>query len=184
MKKKLDVTAISNELEGASVFFAAKKDASTPTPPAPSTTQSTVQSTNQSTHQPVDQLTNKQIIQSPEQPTDQVTNTLSNQPMSQTNDKPVNRQRSQSPNPPIKQAIDTSMIIGKPKGFYISEKQDTALDEAVRNVSEILKGKVSNKIDRSTIIRLVLEEANLEAKETAEKLANRLVSRLINQLTS
>jgi hypothetical protein len=103
-------------------------------------------------------------------------NTRDTRPIDQSINPPVNRL--------INQPIDTSHVIAKPKGFYITHKQDKELDEAVRKLSKKLEGKAMIKIDRSTILRLVLEEADLTAEATIKRLTNQLINRLINQLTN
>jgi hypothetical protein len=105
---------------------------------------------------------------------------------------PINRLINRPINPPINgpvnqvinEPIDTSPVIGKPKGFYITQKQDEELNDAVKKLSKKLEGKVMIKIDRSTILRLVLEEAKLASDETIERLGKQLINRLINQLTN
>jgi hypothetical protein len=58
------------------------------------------------------------------------------------------------------------------EGFYITGKQDEDLDEAVKRLSKKLEGKVMMKIDRSIVLRLVLDEANLSSEDTIERLSN------------
>ncbi len=99
-----------------------------------------------------------------------------NQPVNQSINRPINQ--------PINVPLDTSSVIAKPKGFYISYKQDEDLDEAVKKLSKKLEGKALVKIDRSTILRLVLEDANLASDDTIERLSKQLIHRLINQLTT
>jgi hypothetical protein len=96
----------------------------------------------------------------------------------------VNQSINQPVNKSINLPIDTSQVIAKPKGFYITKNQDEDLDEAVKKLNKRLEGKVMVKIDRSTILRLLIEEANLTKEETIERLSNQLINRLINQLTN
>jgi len=175
MKKKLNITAISNELQGASVFFQPNKTQST----ALSTAQSVDQTTNQPANQPVSQPSNKPI----EQPTPQPNNQPTQQVIDQSNHRQIEPSVNQRASQPNNSTIDSSNILGRPKSFYITEKQDTELDVTVKHLTEVVQGKVNQKIDRSTVIRLLLEEADLTKKKTAERLASRLISQLISQLT-
>ena len=86
-------------------------------------------------------------------------------------------------NQSINQPIDTSQVLAKPKGFYISEKQDEDLDIAVKKLSDKMKGKLTAKIDRSTILRLIIDQANITNEDAISKLAGQLTSQLIRQLT-
>ncbi len=80
--------------------------------------------------------------------------------------------------------FDHSPVLSRPKGFYITEKQDKELDRGVRKLSEKTKGKVLQKIDRSTLLRLILDDIDLTDDQTVNRLYNRLINRLVNQLTN
>lgn len=82
-----------------------------------------------------------------------------------------------------KQVIDQTTILGRPKAFYITEKQDRDLDALVTQISSRLGGKLLFKVDRSILIRLILESSDLTSEQTIDRLAARLVSRSISQLT-
>jgi hypothetical protein len=101
---------------------------------------------------------------------------------------PVNQPINRAVNPPVNHTInlplDTSQVIAKPKGFYITRQQDEELDDAVKRLSKKLEGKAMIKIDRSVILRLILEEAHLSTDDAIERLSNLLINRLINQLTN
>lgn len=131
--------------------------------PALSTRQSMRQSTNQSTTQPVKQSMS--------------------QPTGQSTGQPVNPTTSPSEDRPTRRPYDTSPVLGRPKAFYITRKQDEDLDVAVSKLEKTVGQKVSQKIDRSTLIRLIIEGADLTNDQTISQLASRLVSRLISQLT-
>ena len=79
--------------------------------------------------------------------------------------------------------FDMSPILPRPKAFYIAEKQDEDLDILVKKMSERVKGKVVQKIDRSVATRLIFESIDLTSDETVERLANLLIRRLTSQLT-
>jgi hypothetical protein len=102
-----------------------------------------------------------------------------NRPVNQPIDRSINRPVNRAMHPPR----DHTNVLGKPKGFYITSKQDEDLDEAVKKLSKKLEGKTIIKIDRSIVLRLVLDEAHLSAEDTIERLSNQLINRLINQLT-
>ena len=80
-------------------------------------------------------------------------------------------------------AVDRSAILGRPKAFYITAQQDADLDQAVQQLAALAERKVGQKIDRSTVVRLLLDQAHLADPTTADRLYGQLVSRLISQLT-
>jgi hypothetical protein len=80
--------------------------------------------------------------------------------------------------------FDHSPILSRPKGFYITEKQNRDLDKGVRKLAEKAKGKVVQKIDRSTLLRLILDDIDVLDDQTVNRLYNRLIDRLVNQLTN
>lgn len=79
--------------------------------------------------------------------------------------------------------IDHSSVMGKPRGFYITEQQNQDLDTVVLEISKRLGGKLPFKVDRSVLIRLILESSDLTNVENINKLSTRLISRSISQLT-
>jgi len=79
--------------------------------------------------------------------------------------------------------IDHSPVMGKPRGFYITEQQNQDLDMVVLEISKRLGGKLPFKVDRSVLIRLILESSNLTNIENINKLSTQLISRSISQLT-
>ncbi|MSP12833.1 MAG: hypothetical protein EXR62_07735 [Chloroflexi bacterium] len=93
------------------------------------------------------------------------------QALGQPIDQPVSQStnRSTSPSP--------TKLVDRPKAFYITERLDKQLDQAVRYFQE--KHGIK-KVDRSTIVNAILDN---EANWTEESL-NLLVSRVISQLTS
>ena len=82
-----------------------------------------------------------------------------------------------------KPEIDQSTILGRPKAFYITEKQDRDLDTVVVEITKRLGGKLPFKVDRSVLIRLILECSDLTDEENINKLSMKLISRSISQLT-
>ena len=101
----------------------------------------------------------------------QATSHTASQPTDQSTDqRPVRR-------------FDTSPILGRPKSFYITHQQDKDLDAAVTRLTERLQGRGNQKIDRSTVMRLLLEVSDVSNEATVDRLADQLVSRLVSQLT-
>jgi hypothetical protein len=105
----------------------------------------------------------------------------------QSTDRSTNQSIDQLTEQSIAQAteppFDSSPILGKPKGFYITEQQDEDLNTAVVKLTARLKGRGTHKVDRSTVVRLLLEVSDVTDDRSINRLANRLVNRLVNQLT-
>jgi len=105
----------------------------------------------------------------------------------QSTDRSTNQSIDQLTDPSIAQPaeppFDSSPILGKPKGFYITEQQDEDLNTAVVKLTARLKGRGTHKVDRSTVVRLLLEVNDVTDDRSINRLANRLVNRLVNQLT-
>jgi len=89
----------------------------------------------------------------------------------------------QSINRPVNSSVDDFIALSKPKGFYITEKQDEELDVAVKLLTDKMKGKITAKIDRSTVLRLILDSAQITDEATITKLTGQLTNQLIKQLT-
>ena len=101
-----------------------------------------------------------------------------------SSERPTNQSTGQSTTSSTNLLVDKSGILGRPKAFYISDKQDKDLDIAVDKLTRKVEGRVNQKIDRSTIIRLLLETNRITTDEMIDKLASQLIGRLISQLTS
>jgi hypothetical protein len=180
MRKQLDTASIMNELKGGSLFFAGKR--SEPTPPPQ------VESGNVQANDEVRQVHTEPMDRAASRPVEQPPGQVASRPVDQLNGPPGSQSVSQSTNPSADQStvrsIDRSTILGRPKSFYITEKQNHDLDLAVQKLTSKVKGKVNQKIDRSTVIRLLLEVSQLTTDELIERLASQLVRRLVSQLTS
>jgi hypothetical protein len=105
------------------------------------------------------------------------------QPIKQEAHQSISQSTTRSPRQSTKRSTkqpmnqSTTKIVEKPKGFYITQRLDTKLDEAVRYLQEVHGIK---KADRSTIVNAILDtEANW-----TEKALDRLVDRVISVLTS
>lgn len=134
------------------------------------------------------QIENKPV---PQETVNVVTTPVSptNAPLSQ--EKPIQQVTHQSINQSIRQSTKQSIkrstkqqisqlgnkIVEKPKGFYITQRLDKKLDEAVRYLQEVHGIK---KADRSTIVNAILDN---EANWTEEAL-DLLVDPVIGLLTS
>ena len=162
MKKRVNDTAIANELREGSAYFAQARQRVEPTvqgeedagtslmgPPSDSPTSP---SASQSTERSTSRLTNQSLRQSTIQRSDPV--------------------------------FDSTAVLGRPKAFYITEKQDKDLDITVEKLAAKMQGRGNQKIDRSTVLRLLLEVNDITDDATVDRLANQLVSRLVSQLTS
>ncbi len=106
-----------------------------------------------------------------------------NQPDNQPAGQSANQSTSQSAVQSTKQSTkrqtkqQESKIVDRPKGFYITERLDRRLDEAVRYLQEEHGIK---KVDRSALVNALLDN---DATFTQAAL-DRLVDRVIHQLTS
>lgn len=69
-------------------------------------------------------------------------------------------------------------ILDRPKAFYITKRQSDTLDELVKTMRKKAYGKTTVKIDRSTILRLLLDRANLDDEKAADELIDTLVEQL------
>ncbi len=154
-KKTYNTDAITNELEGASLFFQrpqTKKQAKNET----ATNQSVDQSTDQSTNQPIEQSQGRNNRQSTGQS--------------------VNQSISQSTN----QSTKYSRVLDRPKAFYITERLDKRLDEAVRYFEET---HGIRKVDRSIIVNALLDNEANWTEEALDLLVDRVISQLTSRLT-
>ena len=123
--------------------------------PSPTSVPQEVKSTPEMTDQPRTQSTNRLTNQSTKQSTRQSMKRLTRQSTTRFDNK----------------------IVDKPKAFYITERLDKKLDEAVRYLQEAHGIK---KADRSTLVNAILDN---EANWTGESL-DLLVDRVISLLTS
>ena len=79
--------------------------------------------------------------------------------------------------------VDPKAILGRPKAFYITVEQDKNLDALVSELSIRLAGRLNFKVDRSVVIRLILDTQSLTSEGTVERLSDKLVGQLVSQLT-
>ena len=160
-RKKVNAAAIADELREGSVFFAeARRTTDAPAPP---------------------------VETAEEEPPMPIPAPAATAPVAPLVPGPADALVGQSVNPSTSQStgqsFDTSVILGRPKAFYITEQQDRDLDTAVDKLAERLRARTGQKIDRSTLMRLLLEQSDLTADETADRLAGLYARRLVSQLT-
>jgi hypothetical protein len=116
--------------------------------------------------------------------TDQSSTPSTSRSTDQSVDSSIDQLTDRSINPSPSIPFDRSPVLGKPKGFYITEQQDQDLNAAVTKLAAAMKGRSVQKIDRSTVVRLLLEDSGITTDDTINRLAARLVNRLVNQLTA
>jgi len=97
-------------------------------------------------------------------------------------DQSVDQSIDQSASRQSKRHANRSAILGKPKAFYITKKQDKDLDLLVQKLSQELEGKINQKIDRSTVVRLILDASDPMDAQSVKRLAKQLVDQLVSQL--
>ncbi len=97
-------------------------------------------------------------------------------------DPSVDQSIDQSASRQSKRHANRSAILGKPKAFYITKKQDKDLDLLVQKLSQELEGKINQKIDRSTVVRLLLDASDPMDAQAVKRLAKQLVDQLVSQL--
>jgi hypothetical protein len=76
---------------------------------------------------------------------------------------------------------DTSKVMDKPRGFYITEQLNKHIDEAVRYYQEKHNLK---KVDRSIVVTALLENESHWTEEALDLLLDRVISQLTNRLTN
>ena len=68
-------------------------------------------------------------------------------------------------------------VVGRPRAFYVTEKVDAWLDEAVR----YLRSKNLHKVDRSVVVNTLLHSPDLFEPAALDKLRKRLLTHLTNK---
>ena len=106
-------------------------------------------------------------VQSTNRPTDQSTSQLMNQDPHRSSSQPA--------------SSSYSKIVDRPKAFYITERLDKRLDEAVRYFQE--KHGIK-KVDRSTIVNVMLDSDANWTEETLDVVLDKVISQLTSRLMS
>lgn len=199
MPKTLHTDTITNELKGASAHFAPRSQVEEEelSPQAANTladeatTAPTDVPTSQSTGVSTDRLSGVSADVSTGQSTNVSTGASAGQSSGRATDAPtgvapapangtsvVSADRPQAPTD-----IDTTPVQGRPRSFYLTQKQHRDLDIAVARLETRLNGNVPQKMNRSTLLRLLLEVSDVTSEATIERLAAQQVKRLLSQLT-
>ena len=76
---------------------------------------------------------------------------------------------------------NSTKVMDKPRGFYITEQVNKHIDEAVRYYQEKHNLK---KVDRSIVVTALLENESNWTEETLDLLLDRVISQLTNRLTN
>ncbi len=75
----------------------------------------------------------------------------------------------------------STKIVDKPKAFYITERLNKRLDEAVRYFQE--KHGI-RKVDRSTLVNVILDNDANWTEEALDLVLDRVISQLTSRLTN
>jgi hypothetical protein len=100
---------------------------------------------------------------------------------------PPQQSIAQSTNPSIDQSINQSTsktsnkVMEKPRGFYITERLNQRIDEAVRYYQEKHHLK---KVDRSIVVTALLENEANWTEEALDVVLDRVINQLTNRLTN
>ncbi len=112
-------------------------------------------------------------VQSTSQSINQSTNRSTDQSSSQSTSQTLHRSNSQPA------YTSRSKIVDKPKAFYITERLDKHLDDAVRYFQE--KHGIK-KVDRSTLVNVLLDNDAHWTDEALDVVLERVISQLTNRL--
>jgi hypothetical protein len=74
----------------------------------------------------------------------------------------------------------SSRVMERPKAFYITERLDKKLDEAVRRFQDVHGIK---KVDRSVVVTAMLDNEDLWSDKSLDRLFDRVMSELTSRLT-
>jgi hypothetical protein len=98
---------------------------------------------------------------------------------SPSKDTSINQSTPLSINQSIRQSINK--VMDRPRGFYIIERLNNRIDEAVRYFQDIHGIK---KADRSVVVTAMLDQEDNWTNEALDKLVDRLMNELTSRLTS
>src|SRR3954452_14351817 len=90
----------------------------------------------------------------------------------------VDQPSSQSTSRPTKRL--SSRVMERPKAFYITERLDRKIDEAVRYFQDVHGIK---KVDRSIVVSAILDNEDLWSGKSLDRLVDRVMSELTSRLT-
>lgn len=103
-------------------------------------------------------------------------NQTTSQSTDQSTNQPINQPIDQSTNP-LTDVDELGPVVEKPKAFYITQKVDRWLDEAVR----YMQGKGLYKVDRSILVNALLHNPELFKPQSLDALRNQLLAHLTNK---
>jgi hypothetical protein len=180
-KKKIDENSVLSELSSSSFFSTHGEDESDF-----SAQQSDISDNDKSVDNIVDSSIDESADLSTDEPTgrqnDKQTHKETDVSDSQPNASLSNKVTTSTPSRKKKQQFDNSVILSRPKSFYITKKQDADIDVVVDKLSDVLEGKIAHKVDRSLVARLILESSDWTSDDAIDKLAKHLVDKLVSQL--
>ena len=126
----------------------------------------------QSNDRSIDEPTERSIDPLTDRPTDQSMDQSTNR----STDQPADQSASQS-STRMDDVDALGPVVDRPRAFYITDKVDRWLDEAVR----YLKEKGLHKADRSVLINALLHDPNHYSPASLDKLRARLLAHLTNK---
>ena len=99
----------------------------------------------------------------------------------QSTEQSISQSTEQSHRRPTNHATvqSSTKILEKPRGFYITERLDKRLDEAVRYFKEQHGIK---KVDRSTIVNAVLDNDALWTEDALDRMVEQVITQLTKRL--
>ena len=107
---------------------------------------------------------------------DQSTDQSTSQSIDPSIDQSINRLIDR-PIDSLNQIDSLGPVIGKPRGFYLTQKVDRWLDGAVL----YLKEKGLHKVDRSVLVNALLHDPGLYTQENLDKMRSTLLTHITNR---
>jgi hypothetical protein len=93
---------------------------------------------------------------------------------------PIDQSASRSTDRSIDQPIDLDSlgpVVDRPRAFYITQRIDRWLNEAVR----YLKGKGLHKVDRSVVVNTLMHDGELFKPKQLDRLRQKVLAHLTNK---
>ncbi len=120
-------------------------------------------------------LEKKQKVKTPASPVQSTSQSIkqsSNRSTDQSASRLINQETNRS---------SSSKIVDKPKAFYITERLNKRLDDAVRYFQE---RHGIRKVDRSTLVNAILDNDANWTEEALDLVLDRVISQLTSRLTN
>ncbi|MBV9282502.1 MAG: hypothetical protein JOZ41_20685 [Chloroflexi bacterium] len=102
------------------------------------------------------------------------------QPSNQSTGRSAGRLTRRSTKQSTDQPTKPSRTLDRPKAFYITERLDSRLDDAVRYFQQVHSIK---KVDRSIIVNAILDNDEQWSEESLDSLVDRVIGQLTSRLT-